>query len=175
MQVVSHTYYPDMAAKLCALAQLEAKRTVQAQNFELTGNHTLNFLLNQGKFSRPGSDYQMLIDGNTLVCGAGVYPYHETDIDGEQVSIIMSRMYTNPEYRGRWLGSRLLRSLAKVCTTPTCMITFNQENALLYDSLTNKRKGLLWPNPWRAFKPIGEHVVNNVRQMCAVAYTHELR
>jgi GNAT superfamily N-acetyltransferase len=174
MQIVSHTFYPDMAAKLCALAQLETKRSVQAQNFELTGTHTLNFLLNQGKFSRKGSDYQMLVKGDDLVCGAGVYVYHEEDVDGERVSIIMSRMYTSPKYRGHWHGSRLLRSLAKVCVTPTCMITFNQANTLLYESLTNKRRGLLWPNPWRAFRPIGEHTVNSVPQMCAVAYTHDL-
>ena len=174
MQIVSHTFYPDMTARLCALAQTETKRSVQAQNFDSTGTHTLNFLMNQGKFSRKGCDYQMLLKGDDLVCGAGIYVYHEADVDGEKVSIIMSRMYTNPKYRGQWHGSNLLRSLAKVCMTPTCMITFNQANALLYESLTSKRKGLLWPDPWKAFRPIGEHVVNNVPQMCAVAYTSDL-
>lgn len=166
---------PQLVHRLCELAQAESKRPIQARNFEDTGSHTLKHLINSGRFSEHGADYKVLLDhGGTIVCGAGIYVYDQQDIDGEQVSIIMSRMYTNPPYRGHWYGTHLLRSLAKVSVTPTCMVTFNAENSALYDSLTNRRLGLKWPEPWRAFRPIGQHVVNHVPQLCAVAYTKDL-
>ncbi len=174
MEIVSHRQRPDLISGLCNLAQAEKKRKTQARNFEPTGYHTLNHLIGTGKFSAPGADYQILLDGENVVCGAGMYIHSQPDVDGEQVSIIMSRMYTNPSFRGNWLGTELLKSLAKNCLTPTCMITFNRCNTLLYESLTNKRRGLVWPKPWLAFRPIGEHLINTAWQLCAVAYTEDL-
>jgi GNAT superfamily N-acetyltransferase len=175
LEIVGHAENPDLVDDLCCMAQNDSKRLAQAQNFYPKGSHTLSHLIRNGRFSGVGADYQILTDcKEVVICGAGLYVYPQRDHDGEQVSIIMSRMYTNPWYRGRWYGTHLLRSLARKCVTPTCMVTFNSENALLYESLTNRRLGLKWPEPWRAFKPIGEHVVNNVPQLCAVAYTQDL-
>ncbi len=174
MLVFSCPLRPHIAEWLCEIARTEVKRPTQARNFEPVGTHTLSHLIRSGKFSAPGADYQVLVEEGTIVCGAGLYVYDQVDVDGEAISIIMSRMYTNPLYRGKWYGTYILKSLARKCVTPTCMVTFNSENRLLYESLTSKRKGLLWPDPWRAFKPIGEHVVNNVPQMCAVAYTEDI-
>jgi hypothetical protein len=174
METVSFRQRPDLVTELCCLAQNDARRIVQVRNFEPSGSHTLSHLIRKGRFSGTGSDYQILTDDETIVCGAGVYVYDQADVDGEQVSIIMSRMYTNPLYRCMWYGTQLLQSLARVCITPTCMVTFNSENAALYESLTGRRLGLKWPEPWRAFRPIGEHVVNHVSQLCAVAYVSDL-
>lgn len=174
MEVVSYRQNPKLVSELCILAQNEPRRLAQARNFDPSGPHTLSHLIRTGRFSGQGADYQILTDDEVIICGAGVYVYYLKDVDGEQVSIIMSRMYTNPPYRGHWYGTHLLRSLAKVSVTPTCMVTFNAENSALYDSLTNRRLGLKWPEPWRAFRPIGQHVVNHVPQLCAVAYTEDL-
>lgn len=174
MKVESYRQNSQIVSDLCLMAQNEPRRLTQARNFDPTGSHTLSHLIRSGRFSGSGADYQVLTDKEIVVCGAGIYVYGQQDIDGERASIIMSRMYTNPVYRGKWYGTQLLRALARVCTTPTCMVTFNSENTLLYDSLTNRRLGLKWPEPWRAFKPIGEHVVNHVPQLCAVAYTDDL-
>lgn len=170
----ARTNRPYLVDRLCELAQTEKKRPAQTLNFEANGAHTLKHLIDNGRFSGTGADYQILIESSRIVCGAGMYVYPQFDRDGESASIIMSRMYTNPWYRGRWYGTHLLRSLARACVTPTCVITFNAVNRLLYESLTNRSLGLRWPEPWKAFKPIGEHVVNNVPQLCAVAYTEDL-
>lgn len=175
MEIVSYRQNPSLVSELCLLAQNEPKRQTQARNFDTCGSHTLSHLIREGRFSGPGADYQILLacDGS-IVCGAGIYVHSQADVDGEHVSIIMSRMYTNPRYRGRWYGTHLLKSLAKTCITPTCMVTFNSENAALYESLTNRGLGLKWPEPWWAFRPIGEHTVNYVSQLCAIAYTGDL-
>jgi hypothetical protein len=176
--IVSHRERPDLAESLCRTVSSDTRQRLQHRNFDLVCDDrpwTLLYMLRAHKFSQPGADYLFAVEDDKVVCGAGCYPISEIEFEGQAVSIVMSRMYTVPQRRVQWIGTKILRKLADVVQTPLCMVTFNHENKGIYLSLTSRSRGLVWPPIWHAFEPLGELYINYVDQWCAVAKTEKLR
>jgi GNAT superfamily N-acetyltransferase len=128
---------------------------------------TLLFKMN----SRTFEDYMVLLnEKDEVVCGAGFYRYTYTR------SLLMSRMWTRPDYRAKWIGHQILRAQIRRMSTRYGMITFNEANKPLYDRMSTLygTEGDTWPGLWRKFKPVGKQVVNYVEQYCLMVDKDEL-
>lgn len=181
ISIISYKDKPELAHQLCEVVANERnknQREVQLKNFDLDYHDkpwTLLYLLDHNKFSAPGSDYLFALEGSQIICAAGCYPTSDLLIENQSVSIVMSRMYTVPNRRVQWVGTKILQRLVTIVTTPLCMVTFNQENKGIYLSLTSRSRGLMWPPIWRHFHPLGLKEVNYTEQWCAVADTQMMR
>ena len=137
--------------------------------------HTLIWQLLEGHLSAPSADYLIATDGQGRpICGAGYYDHPDFRLGNAEVTMVMVRMWTHPEYRMRFLGTPLLRIAAERSTKQVCMVSFNQHNKALHTSLTVKRSGLPWPPEWRGFVSVGQLELNYVKQWCAAAPTHSI-
>lgn len=170
MQLLSAIEHPELARRLCEEAVKETRRVEQCSLFALDWQdrpETLLHKLDQGVFQ----DYSVLLnEKGEVVCGAGFYKWTYN------VSLVMSRMWTRPDYRAQWIGHQILRSQLRRMSTRFGMVTFNEANKSLYDRMSTLygTEGESWPGLWRKFQPVGKQVVNNVEQYCLVVDKHEL-
>lgn len=171
LRLLSARANPELAHRLCDEAVKDKRRVEQCKLFDRRNwqekPETLLYKLNAGVYS----DYHVLVnEDNEVVCGAGFYWFEE------DVYILMSRMWTRPDYRARWIGHQILEAQVQRMPTRFGMITFNEVNRPLYEKMSTLygTTGTSWPRLWRRFKPIGSHTVNNVMQHCLLIEKHEL-
>lgn len=178
MQIVTAQDRPDLVDQLCLKASAGSKRRAQERLFRLDWEdrpETLKWQLAKGNLALSGAQYLMLLDDKGLpVCGAGYYRHPTFTVYGDPVTIVMSRMWTDPQWRVQWLGTLLLKASLMDIETDSVVLTFNETNRNLHFSLTERSKGLAWPPMWGAFKDLGLRYVNSVWQWCAVAHRSDL-
>lgn len=150
-------------------------RLFEVEDWE-TKPETLLWQAAHGNLALPGSAYYIVTDQGEPAMGAGSYVHPSWTYRAQDVTIAMARMYTLHPYRMNFVGTPVLRTIVAKAKTPWVMVTFNDHNRALYESLCGPtNRGLPWPLEWSPFEGIGKHTVNFVDQWCAIAKTSDLR
>jgi len=111
-----------------------------------------------------GRYYVLTDDNNKFIASAGWHPYTS------DTALALTRMLVAPEYRASYVvGREILPSIMKETRFfNKVWITCNEYNRAIYDWFrTGKSISGNWPNVYKSFKPIGQHVVNHTLQYVA--------
>lgn len=120
-------------------------------------------MLARGTF-RNGQFY-VIEDGGFVAC-CGWYPY------SKDTAILLSRMLVNPKRRTEYIVGKHILPLMIEQTKQynNVWITCNDYNKSIYNWFSRSAEGKSpalfnnWPDTYKMFKPIGQHVVNGVLQ-----------
>ena len=100
--------------------------------------------------------YALMAFANDVAIGFALYFYSFSTFRGKR-GIYLEDIYVEPEYRGRGIGSALLRRLAKIAKDQDCgrmewsVLTWNQPSIDFYHRL-----GAVTLEDWRIFRLTGE-------------------
>ena len=123
-------------------------------------------VLDSGRYKKGKGKYYIIEEAGKYICSAG---WNEYD---EDTAFALSRMYTDPAHRGRYLVATniLSNTLEEIKNYKNIWMTVNEHNKMMYSwfvrASQNKRTSLFndWPDVYRRFKPIGEKVIYNTTQ-----------
>jgi hypothetical protein len=119
--------------------------------------------IESGRYTH-GRYYVLTDDQDKFIASAGWHPYNNT------TALALTRMLVSPKYRATYVvGKEILPSILKETRQfERVWITCNEYNRAIYDWFsTGKSVGSTWPDIYRNFKPIGQHLVNHTLQYVA--------
>ena len=128
----------------------------------------LFYIIRYGRYRKGLGKYYVIEEAGEYVSSAGWNEYE----DDPTTAFALTRMYTDPVYRGQYLVAQniLSKSLRETQRYDKVWLTVNKYNKRMYDWFVradqNKRTALFndWPAIYRDFKPIGERIVYNTPQ-----------
>jgi hypothetical protein len=132
----------------------------------------LFYILKNGRYSQNHGKYFIITDDNSnYIASAG---WNEYDLN-TNVALLLTRMYIVPEYRTQYIiGKNILsQMIIETNNYQKRWITVNNYNRLIYtyfERASQAKSTTLfndWPEIYRRFKPIGNHLVYYTEQWVA--------
>jgi len=123
------------------------------------------YVLKQGRYKK--GNYYIIEENNEYVCSAG---WNEYGLNPD-IALLLTRTYINPKYRAQYYtGNYILPLLIQESINYKHQwITCNEYNKTIYNMfvrLSNAKSSVpsQWPEIYKKFKPIGQHMVYNTLQ-----------